>query len=179
MPAFDCIHGFTGRFRYLVEGHLFAVMHDQDGAMVGMEDVHDRVQFFGRLSALEYFMGQRLGIGYGVGKGDVILVIVEVREDRGSFLLYMIKGGISGNSINPRLEGAAFLEAFYVLPRLEESVLGYVLGVLIVMRILPGEVEDGLHVPVHQFSEGDVVAGFRGFTRASSVGEVSLAVFAA
>ena len=106
-------------------------------------------------------MSQRLGIGYGVGKGDVILVVVKVREDGGAFLLYMIKGGIPGNGINPRLEGAAFLEAFYVLPRLEESVLDYVLGDLIIMRILPGEVEDGLHVPVHQFSEGGIVAGFK------------------
>jgi len=35
--------------------------------------------------------------------------------------------------------------------------------IFVIMRILPGEVEDGLHVSVHQFPEGGIVAGFTGF----------------
>jgi hypothetical protein len=163
VPALDCVHRTAHHGRDLVECQLFAVMHDQYGAMVGMQRFHDCRQFTRQFGVLEKLRWERLRVLDRVGESQVVICVVERGKCRGAALFYVIERGVPCDGEEPGLPRPAFLEALDVLPSLEERVLHDVLDVVIGLDVLAHEVEYRPRVPFHELLEGSIVAVLAGF----------------
>lgn len=150
VPALDRIHGLVHGDGDLFEGHVVAVVQDEDHAMVGMQGLGRLLELARELCMLEDRRRQRLRILKRVGEGYVVGLVVEFREDGGLSLFQVIERGVAGDGVEPGLEAQALFEALEVLPGLQERVLRDILGVLAVLGILKREAVDGVEVAVHE-----------------------------
>lgn len=69
----------------------------------------------------------------------------------------MVESGIPGDSVKPRPEFVAGLEAPDMFPGLEERVLSDVLGIFVGLAVLFGEAEYGVDMAAHELLESRVI----------------------